>query len=244
MNLIIDIGNTLLKVFLFEGKEMSFSQQIKTSEKQKLFDVLHQADIIENGIISSVVELEKSFFNQINRYCKRLIVLEEHTSLPIINEYETISTLGKDRIAAAVGAYTIFPETNVLVIDAGTALTIDFITQTGQYAGGNISPGLAMRFKALNYYTSKLPLLSKANDFPLLGKNTNQAIVAGVQNGIIFEIDHYINELKDKYEDLKVILTGGDSFFFAHKLKNPIFAEPFLTAIGLNRILRYNVEQI
>lgn len=244
MNLIIDIGNTLLKVFLFDGKEINFSRQIKTPEKQKLFDVLHQAGIIEHGIISSVVALEKGFYNQIKTFCKRLVVLDEHTNLPLINGYETGTTLGKDRIAAAVGAYTIFPERNVLAIDAGTALTIDFITQSGKYAGGNISPGLSMRFKALNYYTSKLPLLSKSEDFPLLGKNTGQAIIAGVQNGIIFEIDHYIDKIKSEYTDLKVILTGGDSFFFEHKLKNTIFAEPFLTAIGLNRILRYNVEQI
>ena len=242
MNLIIDIGNTMLKVFLFEGKEINFTRQIETSQKQKVFDVLHQTDIIENGIVSSVVELEKGFLNQINTFCKRLVFLDEHTKLPLINEYETESTLGKDRIAAVVGAYTVFPETSVLVIDAGTALTFEFITQTGRYLGGNISPGLSMRFKALNHYTSKLPLLESANDFPLLGRNTNQAIIAGVQNGIIFEIDNYINELKGKYNDLKVILTGGDSFFFAHKLKNTIFAEPFLTAIGLNRILQYNVE--
>jgi type III pantothenate kinase len=242
MNLIIDIGNTMLKIFLFEGKEISFTRQIKTLQKQKVFDVLHQTDIIENGIVSSVVELEKGFLNQINTFCKRLVFLDEHTKLPLINEYETESTLGKDRIAAVVGASTVFPETSVLVIDAGTALTFEFITQTGRYLGGNISPGLSMRFKALNYYTGKLPLLESANDFPLLGRNTNQAIIAGVQNGIIFEIDNYINELKGKYNDLKVILTGGDSFFFAHKLKNTIFAEPFLTAIGLNRILQYNVE--
>jgi len=206
----------MLKVFLFEGKEISFTRQIETSQKQKVFDVLHQTDIIENGIVSSVVELEKGFLNQINTFCKRLVVLDEHTKLPLINEYETGSTLGKDRIAAVVGASTVFPETSVLVIDAGTALTFEFITQTGRYLGGNISPGLFMRFKALNHYTSKLPLLESANDFPLLGRNTNQAIIAGVQNGIIFEIDS--------------------------KLKNPIFAEPFLTAIGLNRILQYNVE--
>jgi len=189
MNLIIDIGNTLLKVFLFDGKEISFSRQIETSQKQKVFDVLHQANFIENGIISSVVELEKGFYNQINTFCKRLVVLDENTNLPLINEYETGSTLGKDRIAAAVGAFTVFPKINILVIDAGTALTFDFITQTGRYTGGNISPGLSMRFKALNHYTSKLPLLGSTDVFPLLGKNTDQAIVAGVQNGLIFEID-------------------------------------------------------
>lgn len=244
MNLIIDIGNTLTKVFLFDGKKINFSQQIESSHKMKIFDILNQNLPFNNAIISSVVELNSDFYDKLKDLSKQLVVLNEHTKLPIINKYETGATLGKDRIAAAVGAYTIFPENNVLAIDAGTALTIDFISDKGEYLGGNISPGLSMRFKALNYYTNKLPLVGKREQFPLLGVNTDEAIVAGVQNGIIFEIDNYIKELKSKYGDLKVILTGGDSFFFAHKLKSPIFAEPFLTAIGLNRILEYNVKQI
>jgi len=244
MNLIIDIGNTLVKVFFFEKSKISFSQQIESSKKDKLFNILNQAETIEKAIISSVVTLNKGFYDRLKKNSKHLIILDEKIKLPIINKYETETTLGKDRIAAAVGANTIFPNTNVLTIDAGTALTIEFISENGEYIGGNISPGLSMRFKALNYYTSKLPLVGENEQFPLLGKNTNEAIIAGVQNGIIFEIDNYISEFKGKYDDLKVILTGGDSFFFAHKLKNTIFAEPFLTAIGLNRILEYNVKQI
>lgn len=244
MNLIVDIGNTLVKVFFFEGKKMSFSQQIESAKRLKIFDILNQGHNIDKTIISSVVELNNGFYDKLKGFSRQLVILDENTKLPITNKYETRETLGKDRIAAAVGAYTIFPETNVIAIDAGTALTIDFISEKGEYLGGNISPGLSMRFKALNNYTSKLPLLGKNDQFPLIGKNTNEAIVAGVQNGIIFEIDNYISEFKSKYSDLKVILTGGDSFFFAHKLKNPIFAEPFLTAIGLNRILEYNVKQI
>ena len=242
MNLVVDIGNTLVKVFFFEGREMSFSQQIESSQRLKLFSILNGNHSIERTIISSVVALNEDFYDRLKNYSCEFIILDEQTKLPITNKYETKNTLGKDRIAAAVGAYTIFPKTNVIAIDLGTALTIDFISDKGEYLGGNISPGLSMRFKALNDNTSKLPLLSERDQFPLLGKNTNEAIVAGVQNGIIFEIDNYISEFKTKYSDLKVILTGGDSFFFAHKLKSRIFAEPFLTAIGLNRILEYNVE--
>ncbi|MEN8121098.1 MAG: type III pantothenate kinase [Bacteroidota bacterium] len=244
MNLIVDIGNTLVKVFFFEGKKIGFSQQIESAQKLKIFDILNCNHEVDKTIISSVVELDNGFYDKLKSYSRQLVILDEYTKLPITNEYKTKDTLGKDRIAAAVGAYTIFPETNVIAIDAGTALTIDFISDKGEYIGGNISPGLSMRFSALNNYTSKLPLLGKNDQFPLLGKNTNEAIVAGVQNGIIFEIDNYISEFLSKYSDLKVILTGGDSFFFAHKLKSRIFAEPFLTAIGLNRILEYNVKQI
>ncbi len=242
MNLIIDIGNTLIKVFLFEGKKLCFSQQIESSRKLKIFDLFDKNFAADKIIVSSVIELSEDFYNKLKTLSTQLFVLDEHSQLPIINKYETGATLGKDRVAAAVGAYTIFPENNVLAIDAGTALTIDFISDKREYLGGNISPGLSMRFKALNYYTNKLPLISKNDKFPLLGNSTEQAIVAGVQNGMIFEIDNYIKELSSKYGDLKVILTGGDSFFFEHKLKSRIFAKPFLTAIGLNRILEYNVK--
>jgi len=244
MNLIIDIGNTFMKVNLFEGKKINFSQKIKSEQIHKLFSLFDKGVVIEAAIISSVIELDEHFYQKLRSITKKLVVLDAFTPLPLTNEYESIGTLGKDRIAAAVGAYTIFPETNVLAIDAGTALTFEFISDKGAYLGGKISPGMTMRFKALNYFTSKLPLINKKDTFPLLGKNTEEAIVAGVQNGIIFEIDNYISELKSKYSDLKVILTGGDSFFFAHKLKSAIFAELFLTAIGLNTILEYNAKNI
>ncbi len=234
MNLVIDIGNTFMKVFLFEGKKINFSQKIKSKQKNKIFSMLNLEEKIENTIISSVIELDSGFYGQLKSICNNLVILDEFTSLPIVNKYESAATLGKDRIAAAVGAY----------IDAGTALTFEFVSDKGAYLGGNISPGLSMRFKSLNHYTNKLPLITKNENFPLLGKNTEEAIVAGVQNGIIFEIDRYVEELEKEFSDLKVILTGGDSFFFEHKLKSPIFAELFLTAIGLNTILEYNVKNI
>ena len=244
MNLIIDIGNTFTKINLFENKQMSFSHKIKTDRYNELFSIINDEENIKNTIISSVIKLDNSFIENLRKVCDDLIILDEFTNIPLINRYESVASLGKDRIAAAVGAYTIFPKTNVLAIDAGTALTFEFISEKTEYLGGNISPGLSMRFKALNYFTNKLPLIEKKENFPFLAKNTEDAIVSGVQNGIIFEIDNYIKELRCKYPDLKVILTGGDSFFFAHKLKSPIFAELFLTAIGLNTILEYNVKDI
>jgi type III pantothenate kinase len=191
-----------------------------------------------------VVKLPEEFNQKASKYTKKIIYLDRNTRLPIINNYKSKVSLGKDRIAAAVGANTIFPNSNVLVIDAGTALTFDFVSDNNEYMGGNISPGMQMRFKALKTFTSKLPLLDKSEEFYLTANNTNDAIISGVQSGIIFEMDSYINEYKKKYNDLKVILTGGDSFFFEYKLKNRIFAKPFLTAVGLNRILEYNAKQI
>jgi len=229
---------------LFEKQEISFSHKISSDDVFKIFDVLKDFKDLNHLIISSVVKLPDDFFKKIKAYASITVVLDEKTDLPINNNYESKSSLGKDRVAAAVGANTIFPNTNVLIIDAGTALTIDFVSESNEYQGGNISPGISMRFKALNTFTSKLPLLDKSDNFYLTAKNTNDAIISGVQNGIIFEIDGYIEQYKKKYADLKVILTGGDSFFFERKLKNTIFAKPFLTAIGLNRILEYNAKSI
>ncbi len=243
LNLVIDIGNTFIKVYLFEDRKISMTQKIESNNTDKLFGLVKDMPMPGNAIISSVVKLPVHFYEKLNTYIKNVLVLDQNTPLPIKNNYETKEDLGKDRIAAAVGANTIFPETNVLVIDAGTALTIDFVSENNEYQGGNISPGLTMRFKALNKFTSKLPLLNKSEQYYLNAKNTKSAIVSGVQNGIIFELDSYIDKYHSLYPDLKVILTGGDSFFFEHKLKNRIFAKPFLTAIGLNRILEYNAKQ-
>ena len=144
-------------------------------------------------------------------------------------------------MAAAVGANNIFPHTNVLVVDCGTAITIDFVSAIGRFEGGNISLGLNTRFKALSSFTSKLPLVDIADGYPLIGKNTTDAIRAGVLNSTIFELDTYIELFSGLYPDLKVIFTGGDAFFFDGKLKNTIFVVPNLVVQGLNRILEYNV---
>jgi len=170
------------------------------------------------------------------------IELQSNTPLPIENCYDSKETLGKDRIAAVVGAFDIDPNTNVLVIDAGTAITYDIITAEGKYLGGNISPGLEMRYKALSQFTGKLPKVEKAEFNKLYGKTTEQAIRAGVQNGFVYEVDSTINSFKEFYNNLKVIITGGDAEFFDKKLKNSFFVHFNLTSIGLNRILQHTGE--
>ena len=148
--------------------------------------------------------------------------------------------MGKDRLAAVAGAIGLYPNTNLLVIDAGTAITYELINSKHEFLGGNISPGMTIRYKALNEFTSKLPLLSASDETPLIGQSTKEAIQAGVQNGVLFEIQGLINELSSQYPSIKTIITGGDAEFFARKLKNPIFVHPNLVLIGLNRILEYN----
>jgi type III pantothenate kinase len=240
MNLIIDIGNTQTKYALFHNEEMlefcvSQAQDIALIEKwQKKYSGLSAA------IVSSVQGKPDDFLDVLRSKFSRLIFFDQNTSTPLENLYESKETLGYDRLAACVGANAICPNVNLLVIDAGTAITFDFVSAENQYLGGTISPGLSMRFKALNTFTKKLPLLEKSDSFDLIGKNTIQAITSGVQNSMLFEIDTYINQLKEKYPDARIFLTGGDSNFIYSKLRNKVSLSNGLVLSGLVTILNYN----
>ena len=173
-----------------------------------------------------------------------LLRLGADTPLPVENLYETPRTLGYDRMAAVVGAAERFPGRDILVIDAGTCITYEFVDAAGRYHGGNISPGLQMRFRALNHYTGRLPLVEAEGRLLPMGKDTETAIRAGVLKGIEYEMAGYIRAMKDKYPELLVFLTGGDEFSFDTNLKSIIFADRFLVLKGLNRILIYNNDEI
>ncbi|MBT3209962.1 MAG: type III pantothenate kinase [Bacteroidetes bacterium] len=239
MNLIIDIGNSRTKFACFKNNEIIHVNYYLTIDQNAVREIKSRFSSFRNIIVSSVKKEDDFQYNLISKHFENVILLNQNTKLPIEICYKSTNTLGMDRIAAVVGASHMFPKQNVLIIDAGTAITFDFLNSKNQYMGGNISPGLNMRFQALNKFTGNLPLLSPLDEFQLIGNSTSQAIISGVQNGMIFEIDTYIHELKMKYSDLKVIFTGGDSFFFERKLKNPIFAESNLVLIGLNKIIDY-----
>jgi type III pantothenate kinase len=198
---------------------------------------------LNKAILSTVRPADEELLAVLNQQFDQFIELDHTTDLPIENLYGTPESLGKDRLAAAVGANELFPNTNLLVIDAGTAITYDLVSENNQFIGGNISPGLEMRFKALNHFTGKLPLISSKDNFSTIGKNTEEAIRAGVQNGIIFEIEQNIAFFNRNYQNLQIIMTGGDSNFFDKKLNYTIFVHFNLTLIGLNRILEYNAKK-
>ena len=243
MNLIIDIGNTLSKVAIFERSTIIETISFSSITQEVLQKIQLKYQKLNKAILSSVVHQKKEISNFLEKNFVNFIELTEHTQIPIKNLYKSKKTLGNDRIALAVGANNIFPNTNVLIIDLGTAITYNFVSAESQYFGGNISPGLQMRFKALNEFTNQLPLLTKKENSSLIGRDTEDAIISGVQNGIVYEIDGYVDHLKLRYPDLKVLFTGGEAFFFDKKIKNIIFVNLNLIFIGLNRILEYNVQK-
>lgn len=243
MNLIIDIGNTKIKANFFRRSELICTKVSDQNETMFAKSLLEQYSSIDKVIIASVRDYPESLIKTLaSAGIGKILFLDSETNVPLENLYESKNTLGYDRLAACVGAFALNPNQNILVIDAGTAITFDFVNSKGQYIGGCISPGLTMRYKALNHFTKKLPLLSVNEDFSLIGKNTNQAITGGVQNGIVFEIESYINQLKEQYAQLKVIITGGDAPFLSAKIKNEIDLQTDILAVGLNRILDFNTK--
>lgn len=243
MNLIIDIGNTRIKTALFNTGQIVDLKTYSFSAEFEEYIKTWKPDNEVNCIVSTTGSFSQQLKNILNNKFKKVIELNGLTNLPFNNLYETKDTQGPDRIAVIAGAQLLYPGENVLAIDAGTAITFDFIDNAGNYMGGNISPGLEMRFKALNTFTDKLPLYSKDEKSELLGKSTQEAIVFGVQNSMVFEIEQYIARLSKNYENLRTIITGGDADFFANKLKNIIFVDTNLVLKGLNRILEYNVSK-
>lgn len=239
MNLTIDIGNTRNKIAIFDQNEIVETAIIEDLNEAGI-EKLKEKYNIDAVILSSVKKPNKKLINYLRSNVDLFIDLDEHTAIPIENLYNSKSTLGKDRLAAVVGANNIFPDTNVLVIDLGTAITFDLVNNKNQYLGGTISPGLNLRFKALNQFTDQLPLLEKREKFEIIGNETHNAIISGVQSGIIFEINGYIHQLKKDYDNLKTILTGGDAIFFDKMLKNTIFVNLNLNFVGLNIILEFN----
>lgn len=237
MNLVVDYGNTLAKVGVFDRHDLI--KQHVFSEVQEL-RIFLQNFSAENFIISSVTH-EASAISDWANQTKRKFILTSALPLPIKNLYATPHSLGVDRIAGVCGAHQKFPGSPCLVIDAGSCITYDFLDRIGNFHGGGISPGLKMRFQAVNTFTAKLPLV-KAVDHPeLIGNSTETCIQSGVINGMVAEIKGIITQYQQKFEGLKVILCGGDTRFFENKLKEPIFAIPELVLSGLNSILIYNV---
>ncbi|MCK5441848.1 MAG: type III pantothenate kinase [Maribacter sp.] len=240
MNLIVDAGNSFVKLAVFENEAILYDTIIETSGLiEGVKEVFGKYPKIGLAIVSSVVNLPKRDIDALTVLCD-VHVLGHHSKTPFKNRYATPQTLGVDRIALATSAYYHYHNRNCLVIDAGTCITYDFVNAQGEYLGGAISPGLTMRYKALNDHTSKLPFLEVKTPNDLIGTTTESSIHSGIVNGIIGEIDGVIDQYKSRYKDLTVILTGGDALFLSKRLKNTIFANSKFLLEGLNYLLDYN----
>ncbi|MCP4443246.1 MAG: type III pantothenate kinase [Aureispira sp.] len=243
MRLCIDIGNTRVKLALFSKKgklkKLLLEKEVTIRRLEKVLKKYR----VKHAILSSVRKENKRIQKFLTEQLDTFVVLDSKTNIPVVNLYQTPDTLGRDRIAAIVGAWARYPNENVLVMDAGTCITYDFVTNTGRYLGGSILPGIEMRLHALPLLTANLPLVKIGPLSSFIGDSTETSIRTGVQCGVLFETAGFILEYQERFKQIRVVITGGDTSFFESQLKNEIFAEPNLVLIGLNQILEYNVKR-
>ena len=237
--LILDFGNTLKKLAVFKGNEQIEFQTSTDDVIQLIEDFRRKYPELKWAILSSVINIDLHLMNYLKIHFK-FIHFNHETPIPVKNKYLSPQTLGHDRLAAAVGAHLLFPSENVLVIDAGSSITYELLTKKGEYLGGAISPGLKMRALALKQFTDQLPKVELPTETPLVGNDTQSSIKSGVLNGMIAEINGMIEAFMNPYSELKIILTGGDVYYFEKSLKYNIFASENLVLKGLNNIIDYN----
>lgn len=243
MQLVIDIGNSSMKCGVFE--QQSDGNYVLTkvgSNTDVCVDTFIQLDeeIAPLAVmVSSVRKLDSITLDWFTS--KKWTFLSSNTKTGININYESPETLGMDRLAAVAGASHLAEGKNCLVIDAGTCITYDILEAPNHYQGGNIAPGLSMRLKAMNHFTSALPLVSRNDDFELIGKNTETAIRNGAQTGIIMEINAFIEAFKNKYTDLVIFISGGDAEYIKTHCKHEMKLETHLVLHGLHQILLQHV---
>lgn len=242
MLLAIDVGNTRIKGAVYERNTLINQFVFSSLEvKNTIKNILENNPKITDLIVSSVGNENSIAFNSFSEMISIHFVSHQDI-FPFQNKYATPTTLGIDRMILATGATLLFPKKNKLVIDAGTCVTYDFIDDENRYWGGAISPGLRLRYKSLHQFTSKLPLLTLEEPLNFIGNSTNQSIHSGVVNGLIHEIDGFIEQYKNKHENFTIILTGGDAEFLAKRLKNTIFANSNFLLESLNQFFQYKIN--
>lgn len=239
MNLIIDIGNSRVKVAVVESGRVVAEFVATKLEELPLREIADKYNV-ERSILSSTRADGFESARYVESVVGHCLHFDSSVAVPISIEYRTPHTLGRDRVAAAVGAVAEHADRNIMIVDFGTAITIDFVSSGGSYLGGFISPGVATRLRALHEFTSSLPLCSPCEPTLGIATSTDEAISWGVMNGVKFEIEGYIDQYSKKMCNLFTIFSGGDSIFFDKQIKNAIFADRDLVIKGLDRILDYN----
>lgn len=242
MLLAIDVGNTRIKVAVFEKHTLLFQDVfVKEEARKKIENIFKKFSEITESVFSSVGKLDNDVVEMLQKSSK-LNIISSETDFPFENKYATPKTLGVDRMVLASGATLQYPNQNRLIIDAGTCITYDFVTAEDVYLGGAISPGFRLRYEALHNYTAKLPLLTLEQPDYFIGNSTSSSIHSGVVNGILNEIEGFINQYRQQYQVLTVILTGGDAEFLAKNIKNTIFANSNFLLESLDAIHHYTID--
>jgi len=242
MNLIIDQGNTRCKTAVFNELGELLLEDVCNELTVNLLQKMVTTYQPKAGILSTVLPENETVTTWLKTTLPQFVPFTVHTPMPLKVDYQSPETLGLDRLAAAVGAWTLAPGRTLLVIDMGTAITYDLVSSEGVYLGGNIAPGAQLRFRSLHTHTGKLPLVEPIIQFDSFGKDTVSAIRAGVMQGIVHEVHGYLEHFTVEYPDLFAFLTGGDSIYFAENLKSGIFVSKNLVLTGLNAILNYHVR--
>lgn len=243
MKLILDAGNSFLKYAFFEGDTMRENgiihyENIKDSVNTWNFS---SVELVAFCTVNNVFSVEVLPFLQTVLKQVKFVEVTSKSVFPFKIKYETPDTLGVDRVAACAGAFSIQGNPGFLVIDIGTCITYDLVNKNSEYVGGAISPGLQMRLSAMHHYTAQLPLIKNVTQFSsIVGKNTRECMSSGVINGMIFEIQGFINNIIQQEGKINIYLTGGDSEFFVNALKSSIFAEPLLNLKGINELIKLN----
>jgi type III pantothenate kinase len=238
VNLVLDVGNSLLKIALFEKSELIQKFKFSENYKRNIEDIISKYKVT-HSIISNVGRIDDSIIN-ILKESTNLLLVSNQLKIPFKNLYKSKNTLGQDRLALVSAAAFNFPNENVLIVDVGSCITYDFKNNNNEYLGGGISPGISMRFKSLNTFTSNLPLIDFDNIHKLIVYNTKNSITSGVVNGTISEINGIIQQYREEFKNIRIILTGGDSNFLLKRIKNTIFADQNFLLIGLNKLLEDN----
>ena len=239
MNLVVDIGNNFFKLGIFENSNLVFSFFDKNDKIDvEIEKIIRSYSKITSALISNVSSIKiNDILNKLNI---KIYELDSTFIFPFKLNYKTPESLGNDRLALAAAATILFPNSNNLVIDAGTCITIDFIDNNNHFMGGSISPGVKMRYDSLNHYTANLPLLKNENNFNYPGDSTNASIHAGIIGGVSNEINGFIKQINSRNDKVNVILTGGDAKILSKTLKITIFANQNFILEGLNSILNLN----
>ena len=240
MNLVIDIGNSKVKFFLFENNKTIYKEICDNQDFKKTLDSISNKNNIKNVISSSVSSNHDLYTEESLKNSKYISLSNDNLLVPFKNNYKTKKSLGQDRIALVSSAILNYPNQDNLIIDLGTCITYDFVDSNKIYHGGAISPGFQLRYSSLNTQTSNLPLLEFEETENIIGSTTNESIHSGIYNGVIAEVNNYIDLLKKEYPKLNVIIVGGFSKFLVNRIKNAIFADQDFLAQGLNYIINYN----